>query len=141
MGQWLFGCDICNEVCPWNSKAPKQAPELTGDFAGLTLSKVLASKPEHLLKRIAGTPLERAGAARLQRNAAIVAGNLKDESLLPSLEQALQTEDEVVQEAVIWALVQIGNRAAIGRAQKYVTSEALRDQVIEALRSDLEREA
>jgi epoxyqueuosine reductase len=136
MGEWLFGCDICNAVCPWNSKAPKDAPELSKDLAGLTLSKVLASKPEHLIKRIAGTPLERAGAARLQRNAAIVAGNLRDASLLPSLEQTLQTEDEVVQEAVIWALIQIGNRPAIARAQKYVTSDRLREMVIEALRSE-----
>jgi len=139
MKQWLFGCDICNEVCPWNSKAPKQAPELTGDFAGLTLARVLASKAEHLHKRIAGTPLERPGVARLKRNAAIVAGNLREHSLLPSLEQALQTEDEVVQEAVIWALIQIGNRAALARAQKYVTSESLRDEIIEALTSEWHR--
>jgi epoxyqueuosine reductase len=133
MGEWLFGCDICNAVCPWNSKAPKTAPELSKDLAGLTLSKVLTSRPEHLVKRIAGTPLERTGAARLQRNAAIVAGNLKDESLLPSLEQALQTEDEVVQEAVIWAMVQIGNRAALARAQKHVVNERLREVIIEAI--------
>jgi epoxyqueuosine reductase len=144
VGEWLFGCDICNEVCPWNSKAPKNAPELDRDFSGLTLAKIFTSKPDHLLKRIAGTPLERTGEAGLKRNAAIVAGNLKDESLLPSLEQALITDDEVVQEAVIWALSRYDSkqsRAALARAQKYVVNDELRDQIIAALGGTVEREA
>lgn len=137
MGGWIFGCDICNEVCPWNSKAPKAAPEAT-ELAELTLSKIFTGKPEHLQKRIAGTPLQRTGIANLKRNAAIAAGNLKDESLLPSLEQALQTDDEVLQEAVIWALGQFGTkpaRAALARAQRHVTDDALRDRIIQALQS------
>ncbi|MCA8910215.1 MAG: tRNA epoxyqueuosine(34) reductase QueG [Planctomycetes bacterium] len=144
VGEWLFGCDICNEVCPWNSKAPKKAPELDREFAGLTLARIFTSKPEHLMKRIAGTPLERTGEAGLKRNAAIVAGNMKDESLLPSLEQALMTDDEVVQEAVIWALSQYGTkpaRSALARAQKYVVNDKLRDRIIEALGGSIEREA
>ena len=141
MGEWLFGCDVCNAVCPWNSKAPKTTPELESDFAGLTLSKIFTSKPEHLEKRIAGTPLERAGEARLKRNAAIVAGNLKDESLLPTLEQLMQHEDEDVREACIWALIQIGNRAALARAQKHEAEPHLRDRIIDALQNGLEREA
>lgn len=139
IGEWLYGCDICNDVCPWNSKAPKTAPALEGEFAGLTLARIFTSKPEHLLKRIAGTPLERTGAAALKRNAAIVAGNMKDESLLPSLEQALMTDDEVVQEAVIWALQQYGTkqgRSALARAQKYVVNDQLRDRIIEALEAN-----
>jgi epoxyqueuosine reductase len=141
MGEWLFGCDICNAVCPWNSKAPKTVPGLDSDFAGLTLSKIFTSKPEHLEQRIAGTPLERAGEARLKRNAAIVAGNLKDESLLPTLEQLMQHEDEDVREACIWALIQIGNRAALARAQKHEAAPHLRDKIIDALQGSLEREA
>jgi epoxyqueuosine reductase len=137
IGQWLFGCDICNEVCPWNSKAPDTTPELDKDFAGLTLSRILTAKDEHLLKRIAGTPLERIGSARLKRNAAINAGNLRDATLIPALEQALATDDEVVQEAVIWALIQLGNRGALARAQKWVTNETLRDTIIAALGTPL----
>ena len=136
MGELLFGCDICNEVCPWNSKAPKTTPDVPKALAELTLSKIFTGKPEHLEKRIEGTPLERTGVSKLKRNAAIVAGNTKDESLLPSLEQALMTDDELVQEAVIWALAQYGGtaRGALARAQKYVVSDELRDQIIDSLR-------
>ncbi|MBZ0136922.1 MAG: tRNA epoxyqueuosine(34) reductase QueG [Planctomycetes bacterium] len=134
-GEWLFGCDICNEVCPWNSKSGQDPARPGKEFAELTLARIFTSKPEHLLKRIAGTPLERTGADRLKRNAAIVAGNLRDESLLPSLEQALMTEDETVQEAVVWALAQYGEaaRPALARAQKHVVSDAIRDRIIDAL--------
>jgi epoxyqueuosine reductase len=136
MGHWLFGCDICNEVCPWNRKAPALAADVPEGLAGLTLARIFTGKPEHLEQRLKGTPLERTGVARLKRNAAIVAGNLKDESLLPALEQALMTDDETVQEAVIWALAQYGAKARgqLARAQKYVAGEQLRDRIIEALR-------
>lgn len=135
-GEWLFGCDICNDVCPWNSKAPGGQADPAPEFAGLTLARVLTAKPRHLLKRIAGTPLERTGAARLKRNAAVVAGNLRDESLLPSLEQALRTDDETVQESVIRALAAYGTqtaRGALARAQRYVVNEDLRGLIIDAL--------
>ena len=136
VGNWLFGCDICNEVCPWNSKAPKTAPQISPELAGLTLARVLTAKPEHLLKRIAGTPMERTGASRMIRNAAVVAGNLKDETLLPSLEQALRTDDEDIQDAVVWAMTRYGTpaaRSSLARAQKYVVNDTIREQIIAAL--------
>ncbi|MBX3460674.1 MAG: tRNA epoxyqueuosine(34) reductase QueG [Planctomycetes bacterium] len=135
IGNWLYGCDICNEVCPWNSKAPEMTRE-TPNIGGLTVAKILTSKPEHLRKRIAGTPLARTGVAKLRVNAAIVAGNQKDERTLPSLEQALQTEDEELQEAVVWALRQFNTpkaRSLLARAQKYVTNEELRESIIQTL--------
>ncbi len=136
MGEWVFGCDICNDVCPWNSKASDTPAEPSSELAGLTLSRILTSKPEHLRKRIAGTPLARPGDANLKRNAAIVAGNTKEESLLPSLEQALQTDDDTVQEAIVWALMQYPPataRAAVARAQRHVVNPELRDRMIEWL--------
>lgn len=153
MGSWIFGCDICNEVCPWNNRAPAvrpgpqsksieldQAIAQAGELADLTLAKIFTAKPEHLKKRIAGTPLERTGINNLRRNAAIAAGNLQDESLLPSLEQALQTDDETLQEAVIWALSRYGSkqaRAALARAQKHVVDEQVREKIIQALQPGL----
>jgi len=136
MGEWLFGCDICNEVCPWNSKAPKTPADPGPDLAGLTLSKLFTGKAEHLNKRIAGTPLERTGEARLKRNAAIVAGNLRDEKLLPSLEQAARHEEPFVREAVYRALARYGTkaaRAALARAQRHEVEDDLRDVIIQAL--------
>ncbi len=135
VGQWLFGCDICQEVCPWNRKAePTRADP--GELADLTLSKVLTSRDDHLVKRVAGTPLERTGGARLKRNAAIVAGNLRDESLLPSLEQAMRHPDSFVREACYWALMRYGTPAArkvLSRAQRSEDDEQLRETIIAAL--------
>lgn len=139
MGKWLYGCDICNEVCPWNSKAPHMAADDIPDLGGLTVAQILTGKVEHLMKRIAGTPLQRTGVETLRRNAAIVAGNLKDEKMLPSLEQALQTDDDALQEAVVWALLQYGTpkaRALLARAQKYVVNEELRDKIIQELQGN-----
>lgn len=138
MGEWLFGCDICNDVCPWNGKAPRTAARVDSDLAGLTLSRVFTSKPEHLKKRIEGTPLERTGETRLKRNAAIVAGNTRDESLLPSLDQAMRHDDEDVREAVIWALAQYQTkpaRAVLARAQKHEIAPHLRGRIIDALQA------
>jgi epoxyqueuosine reductase len=138
VGEWLFGCDICNEVCPWNSKAPQTRAEPGAELAGLTLSKLFTAKAEHLHKRIAGTPLERTGEARLKRNAAIVAGNLRDEKLLPSLEQAARHDEPYVRQAVYQALARYGTKqakAALARAQRHEVEEDLRDQIIEALSS------
>jgi epoxyqueuosine reductase len=137
-GEWLFGCDICNEVCPWNSKAPKTRAEPGDELAGLTLAKIFTSKPEHLKKRIAGTPLERTGPARLVRNAAVVAGNLRDPKLLPGLEQAARHEEAFVREAVYHALIRHGipaARAALARAQRHEAEPTMRDIIVEALQS------
>jgi epoxyqueuosine reductase len=136
MGELVFGCDICQEVCPWNSKAPKIDEDAPEELATLTLDKVLSLKPQFLLKRIVGTPLERAGVNRLRRNAAIAAGNMGEESLVPALEKAARNEFEWVREAVYWALKKIGGdeaKQALARAQRHESDEGLREMVIQYL--------
>ncbi len=82
MDDWIFGCDICQEVCPYNRKAPitkelSFLPE-AGVGPALPLDEVLSiQSDEEYFKRFQGTPLMRAKRAGLQRNAAIAAGNQK----------------------------------------------------------------
>lgn len=144
MGSWLFGCDICQEVCPWNRKAgerPGEPPKLPAreppkELAELTLSKLLLSKDEHLMARLQGTPLQRTGAARLKRNAAIVAGNRRDQKLLSALEQTGRHAEPVVREAVYDALSRFGTRearAVLARAQRHETDDDLRETLIRLL--------
>lgn len=110
IGDWLFGCDICQEVCPWNRKAPAtREPSLLPDpgrnppdaLAWLSMSE---AEYRSLFK---GSALTRAKRTGLRRNAALVLGNVGDEAALPSLETAAADEDPTVREAALWAIEQV----------------------------------
>jgi len=137
MGEWIFGCDICQSVCPWNSKAPKLEADVPEGLAELSLSDVLSAKEDQLAARIAGTPLERAGTARLRRNAAIAAGNLRDPELVPALERAARHPETYVREAAYWALKRMGSeaRGAMSRAQRYESDDDLREAILDYLQN------
>ncbi len=110
VGDMVFGCDICQQVCPWNSKAPEidhrdflPAEDLAArslrDFARLT--------PEQFRERFRKSPVSRAKWRGFMRNVAIALGNAGDPSAIPELERLLQCDDELVREAAAWALAQI----------------------------------
>jgi epoxyqueuosine reductase len=78
MGDWLYGCDICQDVCPWNRKSPAASdPALQSRFANGTLDveEVAAWTPENYLKRLRGSAMRRVKLPVLQRNAEIVRAN------------------------------------------------------------------
>ncbi len=144
MGDWLFGCDICQEVCPYNRSRPEgldrleaagretsQArpwPEFSpaiGAGEGLPLVQLLACRTqEGFLGRFAGTPLMRAKRAGLLRNAAIAAGNLKEPRLLPALGKALLNDPSpMVRQHAAWALGKIGTGEALKTLEKAALAE------------------
>jgi epoxyqueuosine reductase len=107
MGNWIFGCDLCQEVCPLNVRA--RATEET-DFrahrAGerIRLSEILAIDDEHAYRaRFAGTPLLRPGRAAMIRNATIAAANTGSVDLLPKLRVLARDENAVIREHARWA--------------------------------------
>lgn len=106
VGDWLFGCDICQEVCPWNRKAPVAtlAPLLP---PSLDLETILRLSPEDFRSQFSGTALERTGYDGLRRNAAIVAGNLGARSAMPALRALVNDQSSTVQEAAAWAIAKI----------------------------------
>lgn len=78
MGDWVFGCDICQDVCPHNhkellSKHPDLAPR--PKHAWLDLEWLFRADEQEILDELAGTPLRRAGVDRLRRNAAVCLSN------------------------------------------------------------------
>ena len=89
MGRQVFGCDICQDVCPWNRKAPigshegmqARAPELVNP----ALDWLAAMDNREFKQRFKGSPLERTGRKRLLRNVAIAMGNSGEERFLPQL--------------------------------------------------------
>ncbi len=85
MGQWQFGCDLCQSVCPWNRKAPVTREPAFGPadpYPGA--EAVLAMSDEQFRRRFAGTALLRPKAAGMRRNAAIALGNAQREAMAPS---------------------------------------------------------
>ena len=79
LGDWLFGCDVCQDVCPWNVTFAEATsdPELAvrPEVAAPDLAELLALAPDEFERRFGDTPFERPGAAGLRRNAAAVSAN------------------------------------------------------------------
>jgi epoxyqueuosine reductase len=110
LGNWVFGCDICQEVCPWNRKAIRtQEPAFQprADLEAINCIELLGLSEEQRRRRFRGTALLRAKRRGLLCNAAIVLGNQADPAALPALRQAAADPDPLVQEAARWAIERI----------------------------------
>ncbi len=110
VGDWLFGCDVCQEVCPWNHKAPpgnepafRPRPELEATDP----EELLGLSEEAFRQRFRGTALMRSKRRGLLRNAALVLGNRGDRAALPVLQRAANDPEPLVREAAQWAIGQI----------------------------------
>lgn len=104
-GRWVFGCDVCQEVCPHNHR-PVDNPhdDLLPRHAWLDLDALIATPDAALVERFTGTPLRRPGGAGLKRNALVALGNLGDPDGAASATDALSHEAPVVRAAAVWAL-------------------------------------
>ena len=114
VGDWVFGCDVCQEVCPWNEhRATPATPERSGAFrlperrAELDLNALLAISEDEYQSRFRGSPMKRAGRSGLRRNAAIAMGNRRGAAYTRSLEQAQKSRDPVVASHASWSLTRI----------------------------------
>jgi epoxyqueuosine reductase len=109
VGNWLYGCDVCQDVCPWNRK-PSPGPVAfprDPEMEWLDPVELLGLSPAAYRKRFKTTSLWRNRRAGLLRNAAIVLGNIGDERTLPALEKALCDTEERIREAAAWAIERI----------------------------------
>jgi len=113
MGPWIFGCDVCQDVCPWNRKAPPgREPPLQprSDLEAPDLIALLSLTEEEFRERYRHTALWRTKRRGLLRNVAIVLGNVGDAAALPALERALTDAEPLVREAAAWAIARIISR-------------------------------
>jgi epoxyqueuosine reductase len=133
LGDWVFGCDVCQEVCPWNRHAPGSAEPTFQPRGGaaLSLAEVLGLNEAGFRARFRGTPLWRAKRRGLVRSAALVLGNRPDPASAVALIAALADGDEIVRGAAAWALgrwivagVLIDRCRAALMARRTVESEA-----------------
>jgi epoxyqueuosine reductase len=110
MTDWLFGCDICQEVCPWNRKASAAREPAFGprpDLVGLDPVEILSLSEEEFRQRFRDTALSRTKRRGLVRNAALIVGNRGESRALPALRQLVHDPEPVVREAAAWALERI----------------------------------
>jgi epoxyqueuosine reductase len=107
MEDWLLGCDICQDVCPWNRKAPVTAePAFAAnpELVALDATALLTLTEAEFQTRFGHTALSRPGRGGIIRNAAIVAANTGDAVAIPALRAALHDADPLVRETVAWAI-------------------------------------
>ena len=107
-GEWIFGCDVCQEVCPWNVSFARGRDDdpfvRRDDLLGLDPAAILAMDEATFRSRYSGTALMRAKWEGMRRNACIVLGNRGDPAGLPALQGALGDPDPVVREHAAWAI-------------------------------------
>lgn len=114
LGDWLFGCDVCQEVCPWNRKAPastEPAFQPRADLETLDPIELLGLSEAAFRQYFQGTALTRPRRRGLLRNAAMVLGNRGDPTALPALTRALEDAEPLVRDAARWAIEQIAKRS------------------------------
>jgi epoxyqueuosine reductase len=110
MGRHIFGCDICQDVCPWNRKAPASAAPEFQARAGLVnpaLAWLAEMSVEQFCETFRGSPIRRTKRSGLRRNAAIAMGNSGQTEFLPMLDDLAQDENESVAESARWAKARI----------------------------------
>jgi epoxyqueuosine reductase len=118
MGDWIFGCDVCQEVCPVNKKAPAAARPEFGPGYGIgpspELLPLLTLTPAEFAARFAGTPIKRAKRRGLLRNVCVALGNIGDPVAIPALGMALVGDEEpLVRAHAAWALGRWPEQAAL----------------------------
>jgi epoxyqueuosine reductase len=110
LGQQVFGCDICQDVCPWNRKAPvTNALEFQArdGLVNPALEWLAEISEEQFREKFRGSAVRRAKRSGLRRNAVIAMGNSGDRHFAPLLEKLRTDEDRVVAGCADWAVKKI----------------------------------
>ena len=101
---WIFGCDICQEVCPWNRKVESYAPEYTPQYPVLSLSEQLTLDEDEFRSRFRKTPMWRAKRRGMIRNALILVANQRELNLLSAVEKLQNDPDDLIRKTASWVL-------------------------------------
>ena len=141
IGDWVFGCDICQDVCPVNRKAAlglEKAFQRRHDFSAPDLIPLLELDDEGFRERFRNSPVKRAKRVGLQRNVCVALGNIGDAAAVPALSKALESDSPLVRGHAAWALGRIGGDDAM-LALRTASTQPQEDDVREEIQDALSR--
>jgi epoxyqueuosine reductase len=139
MGNHIFGCDICQEVCPYNVKAMPSQESAFAPREGLyapQLVPLLSMTAAEFRHRFRGSPILRAKRRGFLRNIAVALGNLRSFEAVPALIGALEDDEALVRGHVAWALGRIGSSEGLEALRRRLLVEIdvdVRSEILEAL--------
>jgi epoxyqueuosine reductase len=110
IGDWIFGCDICQMVCPWNRFAPQGDTAFDQIRTLHSLTEELSLTSRAFNQRFKSSPIKRAKRRGYLRNVAVALGNTADMHVLPVLQNALNDEEPMIRKHAQWAIGQISKR-------------------------------
>jgi epoxyqueuosine reductase len=113
MGDWVFGCDICQMVCPWNRFAREGDSAFGSEDPIHSLTEELTISTPKFNQRFKRSPIKRAKRRGYLRNVAVALGNTGDMLALPVLQNALNPEEPMVREHAQWAIEKIEQRVGV----------------------------
>ncbi len=135
MGNWVFGCDVCQEVCPYNRvtlAATMQGLQADVENGALPLDQLLGLDESAFRARFRGTPVLRAKRRGLVRNACVAAGNSGDRGLVGALLPLLSDGEALVRGHAAWALGRLGGSEAaqgLRAAERVETDPDVLDEI------------
>jgi epoxyqueuosine reductase len=139
MGTHIFGCDICQAVCPWNRKAPESTTTAffpRAGYAAPELLPLLCLSDEEFRLTFRDSPIKRTKRRGFLRNVAVALGNLQDTRAIPALTRALRDAEPLIRGHAAWALGRIGGmaaRQALHEAQATEQDPQVSDEISAAL--------
>ncbi|MBI4564642.1 MAG: tRNA epoxyqueuosine(34) reductase QueG [Planctomycetes bacterium] len=136
MGNLIFGCDLCQDVCPWN-KFAKVSPEAEfyprDGLLAPKLAEFLGMTREEFARRFRGSPIRRATRDGFLRNVCVALGNSGDSRAVPALARALEDEAPLVRRHAAWALGRLGARSELERRWPEEGDPRVREEIQAAL--------
>ncbi|MEN6481204.1 MAG: tRNA epoxyqueuosine(34) reductase QueG [Anaerolineaceae bacterium] len=141
IGTWVFGCDVCQNVCPWNRKPEKEFIPSNHKLLELPdLKQEILFTPEEFVHKYKSYPVMRAKYRGFKRNLAVAIGNLEDESFYSGLMDYFQIEkDPLIRGHLIWAIHKINPQESHDFLQNLLKTEPdlfVRTEIKSALKMD-----
>lgn len=142
LGRWVFGCDVCQEVCPWNKAAKPMDDPAFMPRVGLgprpLLLPLLDLDAPRFRETFKGSPIPRPKRRGFLRNVAVALGNIGDPVAVPTLARALGDEEPLIRGHSAWALGRIGGAEAKAALEHALPAEGDAEALTE-IRAALER--